>query len=89
MGACGWVVVSQGRARRALYADFLLPSLPYRVHLYNLVVFSFGSGFGSVCASNTQACCTASGNRCLLGGGASCTGPVEMTVPVAGKHGTC
>ena len=80
-----------------------LPYLVHLKSLVVLSMMS-GSVIVSVRASTPRASCTASDNdRCrliaagggpIVGCGASCTGgaavgPVEMTVPVAGNHGTC
>ena len=104
MGVCGGAAACQGRTRTALYSEHLFPSKPYLVHLNSEfalpgtpVCFAM-----PVRASTTLSCLTievdrdrlhAAGGGPIVGRGAPCTGgaafgPVEMTVPGAGKHGT-
>ena len=104
MGTCGVAVVCQGRTRTALYSERMFPSMPYLVHLNSEFVLPVTPVCFAmpVRASTTLSCLAieadrdrlpAVGGGPIVGRGAPCTGgaafgPIEMTVPGAGKNGT-
>ena len=100
MGVCGGAAACQGRTRTALYADDMLSSTPYLDHLNN--VFALPA-IPTCTDMPVRACTTLSVSilvaesdrgrlRVAVGGldpgRALFPGPIEMTVPGAGTHGT-
>jgi hypothetical protein len=104
MGKCGGAAAWQGRTRTAVYSDSLFPPTPYFVHLNSEFALPATPRCTTmpVRASTTLSCLATEVDRDREPGawggpivrrGASCAGgadfgPVEMTVPGAGKNGT-
>jgi hypothetical protein len=99
MGTCGGAAAWQGRRLTAVYSDSLFPSTPNLVHLNSEFAWPATPRCTTMpVRASTTLSCDRDREPGAWGGpivrrGASCAGgadfgPVEMTVPGAGKNGT-